>query len=896
MVVRHIGKNSNYLLIGLVNDYHLYGAIVLMHILSSQYSLQKIALAVSLAISVSCVSAPIYAANSNSSAYFQVERGSLTQALNSVALQANVSLLMDAKKTNRYQVNAIKGNYTVEQAFARLIEHTPFQMMKSSAGYLLVDKKLEHEQSDEKNVGTSSAIKKGQLNSSSIFNQDNHQLYQMPTLSTQAENSDTVQFGQSVLNQTAIDRYQANNVAQLLDTMPGVSSAGSPRPGGQTINILGMGGVEDVPITLDDSVKSFDKYRQGSVFIEPEILKRVTVDKGPHNVEVGNGGFGGKVTLETRDAQDLLKQNKDVGAFLKYSRFSNNQQNTYTGAVYGKTENNLLDGLFYYTKRDSGNVERPDGTSFLYSAQEQDTYLAKLNIRPDECQKISFNAMQSSHTGWEPFAAMRDQDAVPSAADIAKYGYDEAWKRRLVYRDQKDTSYSAGYEFNPAANPYINFKANFSYSKTKQHDKRLEGVSFSAANLGDESWVNYTNTALKLLNISDIDTAYGTHKLKIGAQYQKMKQNSLMLVRSYLNNPQYNYGLYQPNYMPAGDQQMYSAFVEDQYQIGAVTITPSLRYDNIINQGYGNLAPRYSTAEAGHDYSEKSYTGWSPRLALAWKQADYLTWFANISKTWRAPRVDEQYYNDGPSSTVSATSLYLRPEKMLAIRLGNEMNFDQLLTDDDHLQIRLSYYHNRGSDEIFRNRSVFCQAQAEIIAQGGSANASVCNGQYDHGFYRNITDYTIKAYEAELFYNQPTYFAGLTYSYVRGQRDNSPVNPWFNQKTWIEQIPPRKATATLGVNVPEHDLTMGWRGIFVDAQTRSILNTDHSIGASGFSLPRTKGYALHGIFIDWQPVGENGPQLNFSIDNLFNRDYKMYLGEYMTGTGRDFKLSISQRF
>ncbi len=89
---------------------------------------------------------------------------------------------------------------------------------------------------------------------------------------------------------------------------------------------------------------------------------------------------------------------------------------------------------------------------------------------------------------------------------------------------------------------------------------------------------------------------------------------------------------------------------------------------------------------------------------------------------------------------------------------------------------------------------------------------------------------------------------------------------------------------------------MGWRGIFVDAQTRSILNTDHSIGASGFSLPRTKGYALHGIFIDWQPVGENGPQLNFSIDNLFNRDYKMYLGEYMTGTGRDFKLSISQRF
>ena len=113
-----------------------------------------------------------------------------------------------------------------------------------------------------------------------------NQIYQMTPIVVQAEKEDTIQFGQSVLNQKAIDRYQANNVAQLLDNMPSVGSAGSPRPGGQTINILGMGGVEDVPISLDDSIKSFDKYRQGSVFIEPEILKKITVDKGPHNVEV----------------------------------------------------------------------------------------------------------------------------------------------------------------------------------------------------------------------------------------------------------------------------------------------------------------------------------------------------------------------------------------------------------------------------------------------------------------------------------------------------------------------------------------------------------------------------------------------------------------------------------
>lgn len=838
----------------------------------------------------SLMNVQIHAASEHKASYYQVQTGTLTQALNNVAQQANVSVLFNPTRTNLYQVKTIQGQYTLDQLFERLIQNTPFKLQKTVSGYVLIEMPSV-EQVNVIETNPSNLAK----NSLSNTIPDN-QIYQMPAIVLEAEKEDTVKFGQSVLNQKAIDRYQANNVAQLLDHMPSVSSAGSPRPGGQTINILGRGGVADVPITLDDSVKSFDKYRQGSVFIEPEILKKITVDKGPHNVEVGNGGFGGKVTLETKDPADLLGENKSIGAFAKYSRFSNNSQNTYTGAVYGRADNGLVDGLFYYTNRDSGDVERPDGSKFLYSAQEQDTYLAKFNFYPADGHKISLNAMRSGHKGWEPFAAMRDQDAVPSQADIAKYGYDEAWKRRLVYRDQKDTSYSAGYEFNPEFNPYINFKAVASYSKTFQHDKRLPSVNGSSALLGNESWVNYTNTALKISNISDIDSKYGHHKLKVGAQYQKMEQNSLIFDKSNASKPDYNFGYYEPNYMPAGDQQMLSAFVEDQYQFNHIIITPSLRYDHIVNNGKPNRASRYNDPLAGHDYSSKTYTGWSPRLAMSWAQTDNLTWFANISKTWRAPRVDEQYYVQSAATNVSATSRYLLPEKMLAVRIGNEMNFDDLFTDDDHLQVRLTYHRNRGSDEIFRNRSTFCQAQAENNANTGTGSISDCNGNYHHGFYRNVNDYTIKAYEAEVFYNQPTWFTGLTYSYIRGQRDNSPVNPWFDQKTWMTDIPPKKATATLGVNVPEHHLTMGWRGIFVAAQDRSLSDNEKSIAASSFSLPKTKGYSLHSVYADWQPIGEKGPVLNFSIDNLFNRDYKMYLGEYMTGTGRDYKLSISQKF
>ena len=141
--------------------------------------------------------------------------------------------------------------------------------------------------------------------------------------------------GRSTLSSRLIEQKQADNVAELLNTLPGVSSAGSVRPGGQTLNIWGFGKVEDVKIIVDGAQKGFQKYQQGSVFVEPELLKQVEVNKGPHDVKFGNGGFGGVVKMETKDAIDLLDPDQYIGALVKYSFHSNNHQNMVTSAVYG---------------------------------------------------------------------------------------------------------------------------------------------------------------------------------------------------------------------------------------------------------------------------------------------------------------------------------------------------------------------------------------------------------------------------------------------------------------------------------------------------------------------------------------------------------------------------------
>lgn len=90
---------------------------------------------------------------------------------------------------------------------------------------------------------------------------------QFPALSVVGDLDTSVGAGSSVLKLKDIERIQANNIAELVDQLPGVSSSGSPRPGGQTLNIWGMGDMEDVKVTLDDAPKGFEKYRQGSIFI-----------------------------------------------------------------------------------------------------------------------------------------------------------------------------------------------------------------------------------------------------------------------------------------------------------------------------------------------------------------------------------------------------------------------------------------------------------------------------------------------------------------------------------------------------------------------------------------------------------------------------------------------------
>ncbi|MDC9597656.1 TonB-dependent hemoglobin/transferrin/lactoferrin family receptor [Xenorhabdus anantnagensis] len=715
-----------------------------------------------------------------------------------------------------------------------------------------------------------------------------NEVMKLPTLSVVESLHNSTSAGSSVLKKEDIDRTQADNVAQLLDQLPGVSMSGSPRPGGQTLNIWGMGDQEDVKVTLDNAPKGFEKYRQGSVFIEPELIKRVEVDKGPHNLLNGNGGFGGSVKVVTKDAGDLLRPDEDWGGFVKQSYHTNDRQWINSGAIYGRDPNGFVDGLLYVSKRDGHNIKRPDGTRFEYSQNNQTSYLLKTNFYPSDAHTLSLSAMRSESDGWQPWAVKRDEMVVPSANDVNQYGWGGAWKRKLVFRDQIDQNYTAKWNIAPEDNPLLNLTMIYAYSKTKQNDRRPENSSSHFGGLmGNKSWVDYTDNQVDINNKSVFSTGIIEHELLVGTRWHKNERNVLIFDKSKIKNKNYNYGYYQPSYMPAGDQLTYSLYIQDSLKIGSVTVTPGVRYDHVKNMGRENNASIYNdkSPEVNHDYSNVTYTGWSPHLGIMWQANKNLSLFADISRTWRAPIVDEQYEVQGLGS-LKGSSRNLNVERMAGIRLGAVLDFNNLMLENDSLQIRTTLFRNRGKDEIFKRRGIYCKAQIE------SGSSSSCEKPLAN--YRNLPGYTIEGLEIETFYDSRMLFGKFSFSTMRGQRDASMRDPWIGHKTWIAEIPPTSAHAILGFKIPQWQMAMGWKGDFIRKQDRSPSDNDPK--AEYWELPKSGGYALHGLFASWRPPYMKGFEARITVDNLFNRDYYPYLGEMVSGIGRNYKFSISQQF
>ncbi len=701
---------------------------------------------------------------------------------------------------------------------------------------------------------------------------------QLPTVRVYGISSITP--GTTRITPDEIERQQALTVQQLLDNLPGVDLNGSWRPGGQSLNIWGFGDVEDVRVQLDGANKGFEKYRQGSIFIEPELIKRITVDKGAHSVRYGNGGFGGTILVESKDASDLLRPGERLGGLVKLGYASNDGQRISSGSVFTRAEPGAAvawEFLAALTARDSGNQTRADGSEYEFSASHSRSGLLKLTLPLGE-SRLTLSHIEGRSKAWSPFAAKRDEVPAPTPAEIARYGEREAWLRKVLWREQTDRTQSLQWRYTPAGQPLLDLQLKLSQSLSQQDDSRPDSITSDfAASLGKESHASYRDRQLELSNTASFSGAGAQHQLALGLQAQHHERETLMFLHTRTADASYNYGWLQPYYMPSGTQRTVSGWLEHRLQWGDFSLTPGLRYDHVRTAGEPNLAPRYNDPAAGHDYREVDHDGWSQHLSLAWRATPATTLFADAGRTWRAPVIDEVFEVQSAASSAPATSRGLRKERVTALRGGLKYERGNWLSDGDAFATTLTLFHNRVHDNIHKRFGVFVEPGTERPP--------------NMPFYRNLPGYKSQGVEVETHYDARRYFANASLAWMEGEHKGSIRNPWATKNQPLIDIGAPKAVLVVGGKWPSAGIAAGWQGKFVAAQTK--VPDDEVVP---YALPASKGYALHGLFAQWQGSGRLADtKLNLSVDNLFNRSVQPYLAEAVYAPGRNIKLTLTQR-
>lgn len=785
-----------------------------------------------------------------------VPGGTLTRALNTLAGQAGLQIAFDASIAEGIPTRGVSGNLTVDAALSRLLAGTGISYRFSGTSMVTLSKA---DSADEAS-GEQTALQ--------------------PIVLTGGDYYGGGDPSKSVIGKETMARIQAASLAELVNYTPGVSQGGGVRLQGQTIAIRGFARQSDTRILLDGAPKNFEKYDQGTIFVEPELLKRVEINKGATSVRYGNGGFGGTISMESKDAADMLKPGQTWGFYGKTAYQTANKQFLETGALYGRSDFGTpvtYDGLLSLTWRKGDDMRIGGGEIYRASDEKLTSGMGKFGAE-FEGHEIKASVLYGESNNWGPVAAIRGQ-VDPLGTDITKYGYYEALRRRLAWRELKDLTTTFDYKYDGNSelwNPHF----LVSYSSTSQHATRPGDQKPAASVGGLENEAAYTDIHVELENTSDFDLGGVGHSLNYGLQYNAHKRDISMFDIANVAKPEYNYGHYAPNYMPEGTQDTVSAFVRDTISLtDSLTLTPGLRFDWVRSEGVPNAAPRYNNPALGHDYSAVDHSGFTPAVSLSWAATSNIRLFADWAYAMRAPNIDELYSTQG-TDTAPATSRELHIERNNTINLGADFIFDDVMTSGDTLMTRVAVFNNHVTNPVAR--------------RFGGRNLSGM-GATGVDWYWNIPAYYTSGLEIQTHYENDRMFADLGFSMMTGTRHGA-VNDIRGPKSYINDLAPTTVNLELGAKIPEWDLSFGWKGTLVKAQDKTPIR--QYLGAT-YARPESPGYAVHGIFLDWTPKEGfmKDTELHAAIENIFDKKYEPYLSDGIAAMpGRNFKISLSRRF
>ncbi|PVZ40709.1 TonB-dependent receptor [Pseudomonas sp. CC120222-01a] len=779
---------------------------------TGQLSLLTLALLASGACSLPALAAePAQASSPRMGDYrFSIAQQPLVEAINAFSKVTGWQVGFSAELADGVASPGVQGSLAPEAALKRLLQGTGLGFRKISNGNVVLERQ---------SAGNVIAL-------------------QQMTVSATRSAQDVSQVPSTVSVQTReqLDRQNVNNIQELVRYEPGVSVGGTgQRSGLNGYNIRGIDG--ERVLTQVDGVSIPDSFFYGPYaqtqrnYVDPEIVKRVEILRGPASVLYGSNAIGGAVSYFTLDPDDIIKPGKDVGARLKTGYSSADESWLTSATVAGRTGD--FDGLLHLSQRNGHETES--------YGSHGGTGLSRTEANPEDVRttnvlaKLGWNYADDARLGltYERYKDDRDQNILSAVGGPFTNGtglgmYRSRTGNDTVTRERFGINHEFGLDSLVA--DHIKWSLNYQVAKTDQSTEEVY-FPFSRTVLRtrdttykDRQWV-FDAQLDKAFSIGTTDhlLTYGTtlkHEkvtgsrsgtgtcLAVGGTCRAIGQVSTSDAQALVSD------------FPDPTVNTYSLFVQDEIRWNNWTFMPGARYD------YTRMEPKFTeeflrgiqgsgTAPSSLDDSDKKWHRVSPKFGLTYAFNDNYTWYGQYAEGFRTPTAKSMYGRfENPTLGYSVQgNPGLEPEKSKSYETGLRGNFDAGNFD-------VAVFYNKYRD--FIDEDAVQSANLETTFQAN-----------------NIKHATIKGAEIKGRLNldhfgapQGLYTQGsIAYAYGRNDDNGQPLN----------SVNPLTGVFGLGYEQPNYGGLLSWT--LVKRKTR-VDDTTFFAPDGQSSQFRTPGYGV----------------------------------------------------
>jgi len=773
---------------------------------------------------------------------FSIEQQSLVSALNAFTAVTGWQIGLPAELGQGVSSPGVRGSLPADKALDRLLVGTNLGYRKLSNNNIVLEKRA-----------AAGAIT----------------LQQMTISATRQEQAvDSVPSTVSVHDREELDRQNVNTIRELVRYEPGVSVGGAgTRSGNAGYNIRGIDG--DRILTQVDGVEVPDNFFNGPYaktrrnYVDPEIVKRVEILRGPASALYGSSAIGGAVSYFTLDPDDIIKPGQDFGARLKTGYSSADESWLTSGTVAGRVQD--FDGLLHLSQRNGHEMESYDGNNA--------TGLARTGANPEDARttnvlaKLGWNYGEENRLGltYEKFKDDRDTNLKNAVGGPFVGGRGFNYYRSRTGNDtitRERFGIENKFALDSPIADHIKTSLNYQIAKTDQTTAEIYQPSRKVLRTREtlyeeKQWV-FDAQLDKAFSIGETNhvVTYGTTLKQQKVTGSREGAATCLAVGGGCTaigapSPTASDSVKKASDFPDPTINSYALFAQDQIAWDKWTFLPSVRYDYIqlkpkLTQEFLNTVD--PTRIYDHSDSEKNWHRVTPKFGITYALTEQYTWFGQYAEGYRTPSAKALYgrFENLQQGYTVEPNPDLKPESSRGVETGIRGNFDSGSFD-------VAVYYNKYRDFI-------------------DEDASVAGGTVQQFEANNIKHATIKGVEAKGRLNldvfgapQGLYTQGsVAYTYGRNDDNGEPLN----------SVNPLKGVFGLGYDQQNYGALVSWT--LVKKQDRVDSTTFFAPDGNSANGPfKTPGFGivdLTGFYKVTNDVTINGGLYNLTDKKYWNWD------------------------